>query len=84
MSVDTVPTPSSASAPAVSPPSPDAAPPVAADWRDAGAIDHVFTHFALTLSVQAAEGHGDFVWTPEVEALKALPTVFRKALQKAK
>jgi len=63
---------------------PDAAPPVAADWRDAGAIDHVFTHFALTLSVQAAEGHGDFVWTPEAEALKALPTVFRKALQKAK
>ena len=30
------------------------APPVAAQWRDAGAIEHVFTHFALTLSVRVA------------------------------
>lgn len=55
-------------------------PPVAADWRDAGAIEHVFTHFSLTLEVRVAEGEGDFVWTPETEALAALPTVFRKAL----
>ncbi len=57
-------------------------PPVAADWTDAGAIEHVFTHFSLTLSVRVAEGTGDFVWTPEAEALKALPTVFRKALER--
>ncbi|WGM46735.1 Adenine DNA glycosylase [Brevundimonas sp. NIBR10] len=54
--------------------------PVAADWADAGAIEHVFTHFSLTLSVKVAEGEGDFIWTPEGEALKALPTVFAKAL----
>jgi len=59
---------------------PDATPPVAADWIDAGAIEHVFTHFSLTLWVRAAEGQGDFLWTPEAEALDALPTVFRKAL----
>lgn len=59
---------------------PVAAPPVAADWIDAGAIEHVFTHFSLTLWVRVAEGHGDFLWMPEAEALEALPTVFRKAL----
>ena len=60
----------------------DAAPPVDADWIDAGAVEHVFTHFALTLAVRVAQGAGDFVWMDEAEALKALPTVFRKALQK--
>ncbi|HYD29002.1 A/G-specific adenine glycosylase [Brevundimonas sp.] len=60
----------------------EAAPPAPADWRVAGAIDHVFTHFALTLEVRAGEGTGDFVWTPVDEALAALPTVFRKALER--
>ena len=59
---------------------PDAMPPVAADWRDVGVIEHVFTHFALTLSVWVSNGAGDFVWTAEDEARKALPTVFAKAL----
>ena len=59
------------------------APPAKAAWRDAGAIEHVFTHFSLTLSVKEAQGTGDFIWTPEAEALKSLPTVFRKALQRA-
>jgi A/G-specific adenine glycosylase len=63
------------------PPS-DPAPPAAADWRDAGAIDHVFTHFALTLQVRAGEGEGDFLWTPPEAARAALPTVFRKALER--
>jgi A/G-specific adenine glycosylase len=58
------------------------APPANAEWRDAGAIKHVFTHFSLTLSVRVAEGKGDFVWTDEAAALKALPTVFRKALER--
>ena len=60
----------------------EATPPVAADWREAGAIEHVFTHFSLTLSVRVAEGAGDFVWTDPEAALAALPTVFRKALER--
>jgi A/G-specific adenine glycosylase len=61
----------------------DSPPPVAADWTEAGAVDHIFTHFSLTLSVRAATGQGDFLWMPEAEALAALPTVFRKALERA-
>ncbi|GLS01587.1 A/G-specific adenine glycosylase [Brevundimonas denitrificans] len=60
----------------------DAAPPVAADWREAGAIEHVFTHFSLTLTVRTATGAGDFLWTDPDAALAALPTVFRKALER--
>ena len=58
------------------------APPVVADWREAGAIEHVFTHFSLTLSVWVAEGGGDFFWTDAEAALRSLPTVFRKALER--
>ena len=54
-----------------------AAAPLAADWQDRGAIEHVFTHFSLTLRVFAAAGDGDFVWTPR-EGLSALPSVFLK------
>ena len=61
---------------------PDAVPPVAADWIEAGAVDHVFTHFSLTLTVRVATGQGVYLWTPEAEALASLPTVFRKALQR--
>ena len=63
--------------------SPDAVPPVVADWTEAGAVDHVFTHFSLTLTVRVATGQGDFLWTPDAEALASLPTVFRKALERA-
>jgi A/G-specific adenine glycosylase len=58
--------------------------PAAAAWRDLGAIEHVFTHFSLTLRVFAAEGAnaGDFVWTPR-EGLGALPSVFLKAARAA-
>jgi A/G-specific adenine glycosylase len=59
-----------------------AAAPVAAAWRDLGAVEHVFTHFSLTLRVFAAEGAGDFVWTPR-EGLGALPSVFLKAARVA-
>lgn len=65
---------------------PDATPPVDADWREAGFVEHVFTHFSLTLDVRVGEGAGevsdDFVWTPVEDALGALPTVFRKALER--
>ncbi len=60
----------------------DESPPSVAKWRDAGAVEHVFTHFSLTLAVRVARGNGDFVWTPEAEALAVLPTVFRKALER--
>nr|WP_298222174.1 A/G-specific adenine glycosylase [Acidocella sp.] len=56
-------------------------PPVKARWRHAGAVEHVFTHFALTLWVHAAR-----VDVMPEEALRApvgsaaLPSVMRKAL----
>lgn len=61
-----------------------AAAPVAAAWRDLGAVEHVFTHFSLSLRVFGADGAnaGDFVWTPR-EGLSALPSVFLKAARAA-
>lgn len=56
--------------------------PVAADWVEAGAVEHVFTHFSLTLTVHVGVGDGDFLWTHADDALAALPTVFRKALER--
>jgi A/G-specific adenine glycosylase len=59
-----------------------AAAPAAGPWRDLGTVEHVFTHFSLTLRVLAAEAPGGFaaevVWTPH-EGLQALPSVFLKA-----
>jgi A/G-specific adenine glycosylase len=44
-----------------------------------GEIEHVFTHFSLTLRLLRAEGEaGGVIWTPR-EALGALPSVFLKA-----
>ena len=55
--------------------------PVRADWRARGEVEHVFTHFSLTLTVFEAAGSGDFVWMETEEAAQALPSVFRKALR---
>jgi A/G-specific adenine glycosylase len=48
------------------------------DWKKTGAVKHVFTHFALSLDVYAANakpsGNG---WWGDA---KVLPTVFRKAI----
>ncbi|MBN8527772.1 MAG: A/G-specific adenine glycosylase [Caulobacterales bacterium] len=65
-------------------PSAEVAPPVDADWRDAGSVEHVFTHFTLSLRVQtaSARAHG-LTWTDVDDARRALPTVFRKALDRA-
>jgi A/G-specific adenine glycosylase len=51
--------------------------PVEAAWRKPGQVEHVFTHFALTLDVYAADAEpsGDG-WWGEADVL---PTVFRKA-----
>ncbi|HEX8570419.1 MAG TPA: A/G-specific adenine glycosylase [Caulobacteraceae bacterium] len=55
-----------------------AAAPVPADWREAARVEHVFTHFALTLTVLRAEGDAppEAVWSRD---LGALPSVFLKA-----
>jgi A/G-specific adenine glycosylase len=54
-------------------------PPIAANWHPAGEVEHVFTHFALTLTVWRAEGDAqDVIWTPR-SGLEALPSVFLKA-----
>jgi len=55
-----------------------AAAPVSAGWHDAGEIEHVFTHFSLTLRVFRAEGAMEAEWTPR-EGLGALPSVFLKS-----
>ena len=56
----------------------DAAP-ARLDWREVGEIEHVFTHFSLTLRVLVAEGEGaDLIWSP-LSDLEGLPSVFLKA-----
>jgi A/G-specific adenine glycosylase len=61
-----------------------AAAPAPADWRAMGEIEHVFTHFSLTLSILRAEVSGDLdgaTWTPLAQAGEGLPSVFLKALR---
>ena len=57
-----------------------AAAPRLGDWRRMGEIEHVFTHFALTLQVWRCDAGEteDAVWTP-LSSLQVLPTVFLKA-----
>jgi A/G-specific adenine glycosylase len=55
-----------------------AAAPVPAAWREIGRVEHVFTHFSLSLLVLQAEGEMEAVWTDD---LSGLPTVFRKAAE---
>lgn len=55
--------------------------PAQADWREAGAVDHVFTHFALTMTLQCAETQErpDGIWWPVERIGEAgLPTLFAK------
>jgi A/G-specific adenine glycosylase len=56
-----------------------AAAPVVADWRAVGEVEHVFTHFSLTLTVMRAEGQtAEVIWSPRRD-LDGLPSVFLKA-----
>ena len=58
--------------------------PTGTGWRSLGAIEHVFTHFALTLQVWRGEAPArdpSFSWLAPDEAAQALPSVFRKALE---
>jgi len=56
-------------------------PPAELDWREAGAVDHVFTHFALTMRLLCAEGEApaEGIWWPVERLAEAgLPTLFAK------
>jgi A/G-specific adenine glycosylase len=58
--------------------------PGAAVWRELGSIDHVFTHFSLTLDVfgaETGEAWSNVIWWSAEAALTRLPTVFRKVLE---
>jgi A/G-specific adenine glycosylase len=57
-----------------------AAAPVTADWRKVGEVEHVFTHFALTLTVYEATGDMKAEWNGD---LSVLPSVFLKAARLA-
>lgn len=58
--------------------------PFPADWRPAGQIEHVFTHFSLTLDVlkaKAPPGEHGLIWTSLDHAAAGMPSVFLKALR---
>jgi A/G-specific adenine glycosylase len=57
--------------------------PAEGEWRSIGSVEHVFTHFGLTLEVQEADVAARlarFHWVDRPAARASLPTVFRKAL----
>jgi A/G-specific adenine glycosylase len=57
--------------------------PAAADWHLAGSVDHVFTHFSLTLDIYVGDGEiTGAEWCTASEAGTGLPSVFQKALQR--
>ncbi len=58
--------------------------PVFGDWREIGAVEHVFTHFSLTLEVYevtATDRNAMFLWAPLAQASADIPSVFRKAVE---
>ena len=56
-----------------------AAAPTLAEWRDAGEIEHGFTHFTLTLRILRAEVQAaETIWSARRD-LDGLPSVFLKA-----
>ena len=59
-----------------------AAAPATAEWRERATVEHVFTHFALTLTVLSAEAPDglDAGWSGD---LQGLPSVFLKAARAA-
>lgn len=69
--------------------SPAAAPPLQADWKSAGEVEHTFTHFHLVLSVKTTEvgdrpPPADCFWLDAAAvAGEALPSVMRKVVEAA-
>ncbi len=66
---------------------PESTPPAAADWRPIGTVEHVFTHFSLSLDVMAARisarpaiDMSDRLWWP-IETIEqaGLPTLYARA-----
>ena len=61
--------------------------PMAASWKPAGQVQHVFTHFALTIDLFAAEvetiAAEGFVQARDGLAEAALPSVMRKCVDQA-
>lgn len=65
----------------------EAAPPAQADWRRIGTVEHVFTHFSLSLDVMAADlptrpatDAPDALWWPVADIEQAgLPTLYARA-----
>ncbi|MES1199601.1 MAG: NUDIX domain-containing protein, partial [Pseudomonadota bacterium] len=57
--------------------------PAKARWAHVGAVRHVFTHFALTLEIWdgGGEPEGEGWWADD---FAALPSVFRKAVEKGR
>jgi A/G-specific adenine glycosylase len=60
--------------------------PAAADWQEAGAVDHVFTHFALNMRLYCAEAparNAEGSWWPVERISEAgLPTLFAKLAER--
>ena len=60
--------------------------PAEAAWRDAGAVDHVFTHFSLTMTLALRRRRRrtrDGIWWPVERIGEAgLPTLFAKLAQR--
>ncbi|HEY7810561.1 MAG TPA: A/G-specific adenine glycosylase [Allosphingosinicella sp.] len=67
---------------------PTDAPPAEAAWREAGSVDHVFTHFALNMRLLCAEAEGqapEGLWHPIEELEEAgLPTLFARLAARGK
>lgn len=70
---------------------PEFAPPLKGDWREAGTIVHIFTHFRLTLNVHIIQINqsvkddfedGKWVASEDFDRV-ALPTVMKKVLTRA-
>ena len=61
--------------------------PAVAEWRDAGTVAHVFTHFALDLRVMTAtmahDGDGGEWWPIDRIEDAGLPTLFARAATRA-
>ncbi|MEM7499015.1 MAG: A/G-specific adenine glycosylase [Pseudomonadota bacterium] len=65
-------------------PAPPIEPPFAADWSPVGEVRHTFTHFHLRLGVMVATAPEVPDPMPPAAALRAMPTVFAKALRLAR
>jgi A/G-specific adenine glycosylase len=55
--------------------------PIEADWEEAGAVEHVFTHFSLNMALKCARTgqRPEGIWHPAAAILEAgLPTLFAR------